>query len=217
MRPSPGASGGRELHRHRRRHLRAVRPGRRPARRHRTASVKDPGLQSLRRGALAVVMPSCSRSSSTRSTTRKRRCSRASAPSRSSRGTRGAPPHERRRTLALVGAVLVASGRSSATRRCSSRSSAWSARGVRFAGSFGGYFSASVSPLMLAYVLAASVPGRPTRCPDRVLGWVVAGLVSTVAALVLWPRRERPALRSTAAPPGRRGRSRRAAWPPDRG
>jgi uncharacterized membrane protein YccC len=72
------------------------------------------------------------------------------------------------------------------------------AGGVRFLGSFGGYFQASVSPLILAYVLAASVPAPGATVPDRVLGWVVAGLVCTVAALVLWPRRERLELRAAA-------------------
>lgn len=69
---------------------------------------------------------------------------------------------------------------------------------VRFVGSFGGYFGASVSPLILAFVLAASVPAPSSAVGDRVLGWVVAGLVSTVAALVLWPRRERLQLRDAA-------------------
>src|SRR4051812_25464788 len=45
------------------------------------------------------------------------------------------------------------------------------AGGVRFLGSFGGYFQASVSPLVLAYVLAGrgSGPGRPSPHPTR--GW----------------------------------------------
>ncbi len=70
---------------------------------------------------------------------------------------------------------------------------------ARFAGSFGGYFGASVSPVILAYVLAASVPSPLSATPDRLLGWIVAGLVSTVAGLVLWPRRERLLVREAAA------------------
>lgn len=73
------------------------------------------------------------------------------------------------------------------------------ATAARFAGFFGGYFAASVSPIILAYVLAASVPGPTDAAPDRLLGWVVAGLVSTVAGVLLWPRRERLAVRDAAA------------------
>ena len=73
------------------------------------------------------------------------------------------------------------------------------ATAVRFAGCFGGYFAASVSPLILGYVLAASVPAPMDAIPDRVLGWIVAGLAATVAGVVLWPRRERLLLREAAA------------------
>ena len=73
------------------------------------------------------------------------------------------------------------------------------ATAARFAGCFGGYFAASVSPVILAYVLAASVPAPNDAIPDRLLGWVVAGLAATLAALVLWPRRERMMLREAAA------------------
>ncbi len=73
------------------------------------------------------------------------------------------------------------------------------ATAVRFAGCFGGYFGASVSPLILAYVLAATVPAPADAVTDRLLGWLVAGAISTVAALVLWPRRERLRIREAAA------------------
>jgi uncharacterized membrane protein YccC len=73
------------------------------------------------------------------------------------------------------------------------------ATAARFAGCFGGYFAASVSPVILAYVLAASVPSPVDATPDRLLGWIVAGLLSTLASLVLWPRRERLMVREAAA------------------
>ena len=73
------------------------------------------------------------------------------------------------------------------------------ATAVRFAGCFGNYYAPAVSPLILAYVLAASVPAPLDSTPDRILGWVVAGLVATVAALVLWPRRERLLIHEAAA------------------
>ncbi|HXY94611.1 MAG TPA: FUSC family protein, partial [Acidimicrobiia bacterium] len=61
---------------------------------------------------------------------------------------------------------------------------------VRFTGYFGGPFSASVSPAILAYVLGATVPASTSAIPDRVGGWIVAGLLSTCVALVVLPRRE---------------------------
>lgn len=44
------------------------------------------------------------------------------------------------------------------------------ATAARFAGCFGGYFGASVSPVILAYVLAASVPSPMDATSDRLLG-----------------------------------------------
>jgi uncharacterized membrane protein YccC len=70
------------------------------------------------------------------------------------------------------------------------------AASVRFVGCFGGYFQASVSPLILAFVLGAMVPESDGSLGGRTLGWVSAGLLCTVAALVLWPRRERLVIRA---------------------
>jgi uncharacterized membrane protein YccC len=115
----------------------------------------------------------------------------------------GGPP--RRRTdaylaLTFVGAELVAVGTLISNEALVVAIVGLVVAGsVRFLGSFGGYFQASVSPLILAYVLAASVPAPGSTVPDRVLGWIVAGLVCTLAALVLWPWRERLKLRAAAA------------------
>jgi uncharacterized membrane protein YccC len=115
----------------------------------------------------------------------------------------GGPPRHRTNAylaLTFVGAALVAVGTVISNEAVvAGLVGVVVAGGVRFLGSFGGYFQASVSPLILAYVLAASVPAPGSTVPDRVLGWVVAGLVCTVAALVLWPRRERLQLRAAAA------------------
>ncbi len=103
-------------------------------------------------------------------------------------------------TLAGVGAVLVVIGTIVSNEPIVGALVAiLVATAARFAGNFGGYFGASVSPIVLAYVLAASVPAPMDSIPDRLLGWIVAGLVATLAALVLWPRRERLLVREAAA------------------
>lgn len=115
----------------------------------------------------------------------------------------GGPPRQRGGaylTLTAVGAALVVVG----TLVCNEPVLAavvgvLAATAVRFAGCFGGYFGASVSPLILAYVLGASVPAPMDAIPERLLGWTVAGLAATVAALVLWPRRQRMLIREAAA------------------
>jgi uncharacterized membrane protein YccC len=43
-----------------------------------------------------------------------------------------------------------------------------------------------------------SIPGPPSAIPARVGGWVMAGFVSTLAGVVLWPRFERVKLRKQA-------------------
>lgn len=71
------------------------------------------------------------------------------------------------------------------------------AAAARFAGCFGGYLQASVSPVVLAFVLGATVPEGPGgSIGTRVVAWIAAGVLSAVAALVLWPRRERLVLRA---------------------
>ena len=70
---------------------------------------------------------------------------------------------------------------------------------VQFAGVFGGYALASQVALLLAFVLAVSVPAQPDAIPARVVGWLLAGAGATVAALTFWPQHERTVLRERAA------------------
>lgn len=70
---------------------------------------------------------------------------------------------------------------------------------TRFAGFFGGAFQAAVSPVILAYVLAATSPAAFGDVGARVIGWLVAGVASTVIALVIWPGRQRSQLAAAAA------------------
>lgn len=62
---------------------------------------------------------------------------------------------------------------------------------VAYVGALGGYYVAAAPALTLAYVLAATVPAPADQVPERVAGWLAAGVVSTVAAVVLWPVHER--------------------------
>jgi uncharacterized membrane protein YccC len=68
-----------------------------------------------------------------------------------------------------------------------------------FAGVFGGYLAAAQTALLLAFVLAASIPATTSAIPARVSGWALAGAVSTLAGVFLWPWFEHVALRRRAA------------------
>lgn len=70
---------------------------------------------------------------------------------------------------------------------------------VTFSGVFGGYVAAAQPALLLAFVLSVAVPVSPTAIPSRLLGWGIAGVISAVAGVALWPRFERPALRIQTA------------------
>jgi uncharacterized membrane protein YccC len=66
---------------------------------------------------------------------------------------------------------------------------------IRYLGVFGGAWAAGANAIILAYVLAATVPDPAADVGQRVLGWTIGGLVATVAAVVLWPVFERNVLR----------------------
>ena len=95
-------------------------------------------------------------------------------------------------TATLTGAVLVALGTVAS-------SSTWLAAVVMFAVGFivsfsrvfGGYAAAANTGLLLSFVIAVTIPAPASVIPQRVGGWAIAGLVSTLAAVALWPRLER--------------------------
>ena len=62
---------------------------------------------------------------------------------------------------------------------------------VSFAGVFGGYASAMQTALLLAFVLAVSISAPPVALAPRLGGWLIAGAVSLLAGVFLWPRFER--------------------------
>src|ERR1700681_4680578 len=70
---------------------------------------------------------------------------------------------------------------------------------IAFSRVFGGYVAAAQTGMLLSFVIAVSIPGPPSAIPARVGGWVMAGFVSTLAGVVLWPRFERVKLRKQAA------------------
>ncbi|HET9849306.1 MAG TPA: FUSC family protein [Candidatus Dormibacteraeota bacterium] len=103
-------------------------------------------------------------------------------------------------TATVVGAVLVAAGTLVSP-------IPWLAATVMFVVAlpiaftrvFGGYFSAAQNGLLLSFVIAVSLPAPVSSIPTRVAGWTLAGIVSTLAGLFLWPRFEGVTLYKHAA------------------
>src|ERR1700687_3678735 len=86
-------------------------------------------------------------------------------------------------------------------------SSAWLPDGVMFlvgfaisfSRIFGGYVAAANIGMLLAFVIAVTIPAPADTIPARIGGWAFAGLVSTAAAVALWPRFERLVAHKQAA------------------
>jgi len=70
---------------------------------------------------------------------------------------------------------------------------------VTMAGVFGGYVGPAQPVLLLSTVLATSVPAPPSSIGARMAGWLLAGVIATVAALLLWPVRTHAVLHQRAA------------------
>ena len=70
---------------------------------------------------------------------------------------------------------------------------------LSFAGVFGGYLAAAQTALLLAFVLAVSIPATVSAIPTRVEGWMLAGAVSTLTGVFFWPWFERQTLHRRAA------------------
>ena len=103
-------------------------------------------------------------------------------------------------TATIVGAALVALGTFVS-------SSAWLAAvvmllvgfAISFSRTFGGYVAAANIGMLLAFVIAVTIPGSANVIPARVGGWAIAGLISTGAAVALWPLFERVTTHHQAA------------------
>jgi len=70
---------------------------------------------------------------------------------------------------------------------------------LAFTSIFGGYVATARTGLLLAFVISLSLPGPPSAIPARVGGWMLAGLLSTLAAALLWPRTEHAGLPKRSA------------------
>ncbi len=70
---------------------------------------------------------------------------------------------------------------------------------IAFSRVFGGYVAAAQTGMLLSFVIAVSIPAPASAIPARVGGWVMAGIISTLAGVLLWPRFERVKLRKHAA------------------
>jgi hypothetical protein len=100
----------------------------------------------------------------------------------------------------LAGAALVALGTLfSATAAGAAAAMLVIGFGLAFAGVFGGYVTGSQTGLLLAFVISVSLPAPASAIPDRVGGWLLAGLVSTITAMFIWPRPEHSHLQDRAA------------------
>jgi uncharacterized membrane protein YccC len=101
-------------------------------------------------------------------------------------------------TATIIGGGLVALGTLAS-------STTWSAVAVMFVVGlvisfsrvFGGYVAAANTGMLLSFVIAVTIPAPVAVIPLRVGGWAIAGLISTLAAVALWPRFERVTMHDT--------------------
>lgn len=69
---------------------------------------------------------------------------------------------------------------------------------VQFLGVFGGYVVAAQTAVLLAFVVAVSLPVPAGAAWARVAGWSLAGGISLAAGMLLWPRHARTQVRQRA-------------------
>jgi uncharacterized membrane protein YccC len=69
---------------------------------------------------------------------------------------------------------------------------------VQFLGIFGGYLVAAQTAVLLAFVVAVSIPTPAGAVWPRVAGWALAGGISLTVGVLLWPRHARTQVRERA-------------------
>ena len=103
-------------------------------------------------------------------------------------------------TATFVGAVLVTVGTlASASAGLATAVMFVVGFAIAFSRVYGGYVAAAQTGMLLSFVVAVSIPAPASAIPARVGGWVMAGIISTLAGVFLWPRFERVKLRKQAA------------------
>lgn len=92
--------------------------------------------------------------------------------------------------LAVLGAAVLAWGTAVSTTEWAAVLSTFVVTAaVRFVGNLGPRANASVSSLILAFVLGVLVPGPTSSIPDRVTGWIVGVAAAALVSLVIRPGR----------------------------
>ena len=71
--------------------------------------------------------------------------------------------------------------------------------GVSFAGIVSSALASATTPMLVAFVLAVSVPGDAASVPDRLAGFLLSGAASILAIRLLWPAPVREPLRAGIA------------------
>jgi hypothetical protein len=109
--------------------------------------------------------------------------------------------------IALVCSVLIALGTAVSLQPWSAALTMLAvAFGVQFAGVLGGYVTGAQPALLLAYVLAATVPAPPEAIPVRLAGWLPATAGHTLAYMFGQSDMVTTVLRQSVGRVGRRRR-----------
>ncbi|OLT19944.1 hypothetical protein BJF78_10325 [Pseudonocardia sp. CNS-139] len=70
---------------------------------------------------------------------------------------------------------------------------------VLFSGVVSSALAGASTSILLSFVLPVATPAGPAAIPDRLLGWLMAGVVSLPAVTLLWPAPRSEPLRAAAA------------------